>query len=200
MSLRARGYVCANFVWNSSTHTFASCRKCGSSEFQIGHHRLSRADPLATISDLGGRREGISDNDRDDYSELTFNHVRRLPHRVEHRELRIVYWSTLITLLRMAHVGRFPNRSFGKDLQLIVVYGAVILALLEGRKPTIASIARYLQLPHETTRRYLKTVVDLGLLTQNGREYKPTELSRKGIANADKIERLLIRAASELYL
>ena len=64
----------------------------------------------------------------------------------------------------MAHVGRFPNRSFGKDLQLIVVYGAVILAFLEGRKPTIASIARYLQLPHETTRRYLKTVVALGLL------------------------------------
>ena len=67
-----------------------------------------------------------------------------MPHRVEHRELRIVYWSTLITLLRVAHVSRFPNRrSFGKDLQLIVVYGAVILAFLEGRKPTIASIARY---------------------------------------------------------
>ena len=101
----------------------------------------------------------------------------------------------------MAHVSRFPNRrSFGKDLQLIVVYGAVILAFLEGRKPTIASIARYLQLPHETTRRYLKTVVGLGLLTQNGREYKPTERTRKGVANADKIERLLRRAARELYL
>ena len=65
-------------------------------------------------------------------------------HRVEHRDLQIVYWSTLITLLRVAHLGRFPNRSFGKDLQLIVVYGAVILAFLEGRNPTIASIARYL--------------------------------------------------------
>jgi predicted transcriptional regulator len=107
-----------------------------------------------------------------------------LPHPLEHRELRIVYWSTLITLLRMAHVSRFPNRrSFGKDLQLIVVYGAVILALLEGRKPTIASIARYLQLPHETTRRYLKTVVDLGLLTKDGRSYKPTERSRKGVTH-----------------
>jgi predicted transcriptional regulator len=121
-------------------------------------------------------------------------------HRVEHSELRIVYWSTLITLLRVAHVSRFPDRSFGKDLQLIVVYGAVILAFLEGRKPTIASIARYLELPHETTRRYLKTIVDLGLLTQNGREYKPTERTRKGVANADRIERLLRRAARELYL
>ena len=121
--------------------------------------------------------------------------------RCEHRELRIVYWSTLITLLRMAHVSRFPNRrSFGKDLQLIVVYGAVILALLEGRKPTIASIARYLQLPHETTRRYLKTVVDLGLLTKDGRSYKPTERSRKGVTIADKIERLLRQAARNLYL
>jgi hypothetical protein len=83
--------------------------------------------------------------------------VRRLPHRVEDRELRIVYWRTLITSLRVVHVDRFPNRSFGKDLQLIVVYGSVILAFLEGRKPTIANIARYLELPHETTRRYLKT-------------------------------------------
>jgi hypothetical protein len=54
-------------------------------------------------------------------------------------------------LLRLAHVCRFPNRIFGKDLQLIVVYGAVILAFLEGRKPAIASITRYLQLPHENT-------------------------------------------------
>jgi hypothetical protein len=94
-----------------------------------------------------------------------------LPHSVEDRELRIVYWRTLMSLLRVAHVSRFPNRSFGKDLQLIVVYGSVILAFLEGRKPTIANIARYLELPHETTRRYLKTIVDLGLLSQNGRTY-----------------------------
>ena len=98
----------------------------------------------------------------------------------------------------MAHVGRFPNRTFGKDLQLIVVYGAAILAFLQGRKPTIADIARYLQLPHETTRRYLKTVVDLGLLTRDGRGYKPTERSRKGVTGADKIERLLRKAARDL--
>jgi hypothetical protein len=95
--------------------------------------------------------------------------LRRLPQKLEHRELRIVYWSTLITLLRVAHASRFPNRSFGKELQLIIIYGAVILAFLEGRNPTIASIARYLQLPHESTRRYLKTIVDLGLLAKNGR-------------------------------
>jgi hypothetical protein len=136
---------------------------------------------------------------KDEYSELTFNEVSRLPHWVEDRELRIIYWRTVMSLLRVAHVGRFPNRSFGKDLQLIVVYGSVILAFLEGRKPTIASIARYLELPHETTRRYLKTIVDLGLLIQNGRTYKPTERSRKGF-NVDKIERLLRLAARELYL
>ena len=131
---------------------------------------------------------------------ITENHVSRLPHRVEDRELRIVYWRTVMSLLRVAHVGRFPNRSFGKDLQLIVVYGSVILAYLEGRKPTIANIARSLELPHETTRRYLKTVVDLGLLTQNGRTYKPTERSRKSVVNVDKIERLLRQLARELYL
>jgi predicted transcriptional regulator len=128
------------------------------------------------------------------------NHVRRLPQILEDRELRIIYWRTLMTLLRVAHVSRFPNHSFGKTLHLIVVYGAVILAFIEGRKSTIASIARYLELPHETTRRYLKTVVDLGLLAQDGRSYKPTERSRKRAFNADKIERLLRQAASELYL
>ena len=84
---------------------------------------------------------------------------------------------------------------------MIIVYGAVILAFLEGRKPTIASIARYLPvtaLDHKA--RYLKTIVDLGLLTKNGRGYKPTERSRKGVTGADKIERLLRQAARELYL
>ena len=60
---------------------------------------------------------------------ITENHVSRLPHSVEDRELRIVYWRTVISLLRVAHVGRFPNRSFGKDLQLIVVYGSVIFGV-----------------------------------------------------------------------
>ena len=117
-------------------------------------------------------------------------------HRVEHRDLQIVYWSTLITLLRVAHLGRFPNRSFGKDLQLIVVYGAVILAFLEGHRQhrAVSSV------PHETTRRYLKTVVDLGLLKRDGRSYKPRERSRKGVAGADKVERLLRQAARNLYL
>jgi hypothetical protein len=52
---------------------------------------------------------------------------------LEDRELRTVVWSTVMALLRGAHVSRFPkHRSFGKGLPLIVVYGAVILALLEG--------------------------------------------------------------------
>jgi hypothetical protein len=42
--------------------------------------------------------------------------------------------------------------------------------------------------------------VDLELLAQNGREYKPTERSRKGIVNVDKIDRLLRQLARELYL
>ena len=94
-----------------------------------------------------------------------------------------------------------PKRTFGPRDCCGAKYGAVILAFLEGRTPTIASIARYLQLPHETTRRYLKKIVDLGLLAKNGRGYKPTERTRKGVADAPrKIERLLRQAARELYL
>ena len=170
------------------------CRQIGASRTVLGlfreHGRSSQRREKGAWTlpvQTGGLRSSHS-------ARSTFNHVRRLPHRLEHRELRIVYWSTLITLLRVAHVGRFQNRSFGKDLQLIVVYGSVILALLEGRKPTIARIARYLQLPHETTRRYLKTIVDLGLLIKNSRGYELTERSRKGVIGADKIERLLKRA------
>jgi hypothetical protein len=97
-------------------------------------------------------------------------------------------------MLRAVHAGRFPNRSFGKDLQLIVVYGTVILRYIEGKTPNIASIARYLELPHESTRRYLKTIVGLGLLAKNGRGYRPTERTLKGIAGVDiKYERLLKR-------
>ena len=63
-----------------------------------------------------------------------------LPDKVEDRKLRIVYCSTLITLLRLAHIGRFPRRGFGKDLQSIVVYGTVMLAYLkEGSRPSPAS-------------------------------------------------------------
>jgi len=55
-------------------------------------------------------------------------------------------------------------------------------------------IAWYLELPHESTRRYLKKIVDLGLLAKNGRGYRPTERTLKGIAGVDiKYERLLKR-------
>ena len=72
---------------------------------------------------------------------------------------------------------------------MIVVYGAAILAFFEGRKPTIASIARYLQLLHETTRRYLKTIVDLGLIPVPRTIYVPDapwrlSLRRAGFSNA----------------
>jgi len=119
----------------------------------------------------------------------------------DHHELRIVYWRTLIALLRGAHTTRFPNRSFGKDLQLLFVYGAAILAFSEGKTPTVASIARFLHLPHETTRRYLQTIVRLGLLTKNGRAYKPTK--RAGASPAEvprRIERLFSQAAKYFYL
>ena len=76
-----------------------------------------------------------------------------------------------------------------------------ILAFSEGKTPTVASIARFLQLPHETTRRYLQTIVRLGLLTKNGRAYKPTK--RAGASPAEvprRIERLFSQAAKYFSL
>ena len=39
-----------------------------------------------------------------------------------------------------------------------------------------------------------------GLLTKDGRSYKPMERSRKGVAGADKVERLLRQVGREFYL
>jgi hypothetical protein len=121
------------------------------------------------------------------------------PHFANRKSLPCAMGCLLEHANRAAARGARQPLCFGKDLQLVIIYGAVILAFVEGRTPTIASIARYLQLPHETTRRYLKKIVDPLLLAKNGRGYKPTERTRKSVADAPrKIERLLRQAAREL--
>jgi DNA-binding transcriptional ArsR family regulator len=114
----------------------------------------------------------------------------------QQRRIRILYWRTLVALLKEAHRVRFKNRRFGPDLQLLFVYGVAVLYFLEGKKARASVIARYLELPHETVRRHLKTLVKLGLLDPADHTFKPS--SKIKLVNINKIESVMRQCAREI--
>ena len=114
----------------------------------------------------------------------------------QQRRILILCWHTLVALLKEAHRVRFGNRRFGPDLQLLFVYGVGVLFFLEGKKVQASVIARYLELPHETVRRHLKTIVKLGLLDRADHTFKPT--SKIKLVNINKIERIMRQWAREI--
>lgn len=115
----------------------------------------------------------------------------------QQRRIRILYWRTLVALLKEAHRVRFGNRRrFGPDLQLLFVYGVGGLYFLEGKKVRASVIARYLELPHETVRRHLQTIVKLGLFDPVGHTFKPS--SKINLVNINKIESVMRQCAREI--
>jgi len=114
----------------------------------------------------------------------------------QQRRIRILYWRTLVALLKEAHRVRFGNRRFGPDLQLLFVYGVGVLYFLEGKKVKASVIARYLELPHETVRRHLKTTVKLGLLEPTNGTFRPT--SKIKLVKINKIESIMRQCAREI--
>jgi len=114
----------------------------------------------------------------------------------QQRRIRILYWRTLVALLKEAHRVRFGNRRFGPDLQLLFVYGVGVLYFLEGKKVKASVIARYLELPHETVRRHLKTTVKLGLLEPANGTFRPT--SKIKLVKINKIESIMRQCAREI--
>jgi hypothetical protein len=70
----------------------------------------------------------------------------------------------------------FPaDRKLGPDIILIIIFAASVNTYDEGLPVTANKIAHFLELPRETTRRHLQTLVRLGLLTRRDRNYSPTE-------------------------
>jgi hypothetical protein len=100
-----------------------------------------------------------------------------MPHRrdqVEGLAARGTYWNFLICVLQLTHKTRFPSgRSFGADLPLIVTYGAVLLNYSRAKVTRATDLARSLNMPRESARRYLRELFDLGLVDRDGPKYRP---------------------------
>ena len=89
---------------------------------------------------------------------------------------RLAITRMVLTLIVNLHRRRFPaGRKLGPDITLTIVFAASVNTYDEGLPVTASKIAHFLELPRETTRRHLKTLVRFGLLTRRGRNYSPTE-------------------------
>lgn len=114
------------------------------------------------------------------------------PDMFEKAALRVFLFRWIVEVLKAAHSHRFPpGRRFGADIGLIFVHGATVLLFLEGKPVRVAGVARYLDMPHETVRRHLRTLTKLGLLTRQDHSYEPTARSQK--FDYDKITDRLIK-------
>jgi hypothetical protein len=84
--------------------------------------------------------------------------------------------------LREIHRYRFAKRGrrFGSDVELMIVYGAV-MAFYGFRTPVRAlPISRYLEMPRETVRRHMGRLVTLGLFERaEDQTFAPTKVLRK---------------------
>jgi hypothetical protein len=114
----------------------------------------------------------------------------------QQRRIRILFWRTIIALLKEAHHIRFKGRRFGHDVQLLLVYGAAVTFFLEGEKVRIAPLARYLEMPHETVRRHMKTITKMELMEAEDHTFKPTGAIR--LINISNIEKIMKECAREI--
>jgi hypothetical protein len=71
--------------------------------------------------------------------------------------VRATLWRMEIELLREIHRYRFAKRGrrFGSDVELMIVYGAVMLSHGFGTPVRALPISRYLEMPRETVRRHM---------------------------------------------
>jgi hypothetical protein len=94
--------------------------------------------------------------------------------QIEGLAARGTYWNFLISVLRLTHKNRFPDRrSFAADLPLIVTYGAVLLNYSRAKATRASDLARSLNMSRESARRYLLELFDLGLVDRDGPKYRP---------------------------
>jgi PAS domain-containing protein len=100
--------------------------------------------------------------------------------QIEHLEYRRALWLHVMGLLKTVHRHRLPGRRFGPDLELLVVYGSVMVACLsKGRFAGSSDIAKYLAMPRETIRRQLVRLVHLGLLEREGHKFRLSPATEK---------------------
>ena len=114
---------------------------------------------------------------------------------VEHVEYRRELWLHILGLLKTVHRHRLPGRPFGPDLELLVIYGAAMVAgFSKGRSVGSSDIARSLEIPRETVRRQLYRLAGLGLLERDGHKFRLSAVTEK--MSGDVMERLSAQVES----
>jgi hypothetical protein len=125
-----------------------------------------------------------------------------MPHRraeFENLEIRASFWRLVIEILKDGHRIRLPGRRFGPDVLMFLTYGQAIVSYSQGKAIRATDLARHLEIPRETARRHLRHLVDLGLLEQEGKTFRPG-LRAKQMLGFDKAVREIKQAAAAVGL
>jgi hypothetical protein len=125
-----------------------------------------------------------------------------MPHRrneIEGLQLRATYWRLVIDILKETHRQRLPGRRFGSDVVTLLVFGSGIVTYSKGRLIRATDVARYLEIPRETARRYLNRLIELGLLEREGKAFRPAKKVSR-LAGANVTWRILNETVATLRL
>lgn len=109
---------------------------------------------------------------------------------------RLLIWRMLFRILRRAHALLWPQGRFGEDITKLLILTAVTANAFEGKPSGVTCTADFMELPRETTRRVLATLVCEGHLKRDGRVYVPT--MRHGSAHVSWMTRVIKACAQEL--
>jgi hypothetical protein len=125
-----------------------------------------------------------------------------MPHRraeFEKLEIRATCWRLVIEILKDGHRIRLPGRRFGPDVLMFLIYGEVIVSYSQGKAIRASDLTRHLEIPRETARRHLRHLVELGLLEQEGKTFRPAQAVKK-IRGLDRAVREIKQAAAAVGL
>jgi DNA-binding transcriptional ArsR family regulator len=125
-----------------------------------------------------------------------------MPHRraeFEGLEIRARLWHSIIEILKDGHRIRLPGRRFGPDVLMFLTYGQAIDSYSQGKVIRATDLARHLEIPRETARRHLRHLVELGLLEQEGKTFRPAR-GVKQMLGLDKAVREIKQAAAAVGL
>jgi hypothetical protein len=98
---------------------------------------------------------------------------------LQYLETRAIVWQLIITVLKLGHQQRLPNRPFGPNLEMYFVYGAALILIWQHRPVRATTISRHLEIPRETTRRHLTQLTQLGLLQKGNGTFSAGRRSRE---------------------
>jgi hypothetical protein len=105
-----------------------------------------------------------------------------MPHRraeFEKLKIRASCWRLVIEILKDGHRIRLPGRRFGPDVLMFLIHGQAVVSYSQGKAIRATDLARHLEIPRETARRHLRHLIELGLLEQEGKAFRPAHGVKK---------------------